>query len=68
MNDQLHCGYICTAAFLAFSGQLRTPCAEDFHKRGRGEEREKGEQGERERESTMSAEDNDLNTTFRELG
>ena len=74
MNDQLHCGYICTAAFLAFSGQIRTPCAEDFHKRegeakrgregNRGRERER----ERERESIMSAEDNDLKTTFRELG
>ena len=34
MNDQLHCGHICAAAFLAFSGQLRTTSAEDFHKRG----------------------------------
>ena len=53
MNDQLHCGHICAAAFLAFSGQLRTTSAEDFHKRrGGGEERERGEQGggERERE------------------
>ena len=54
MNDQLHCGHICAAAFLAFSGQLRTTSAEDFHKRGRGgEERVGGEQGgkrERERE------------------
>ena len=71
MNDQLHCGHICAAAFLAFRGQLRTTSAEDFHKRGRGgwgEEREGGEQGGRERESIMSAEDNALNTTFRELG
>ena len=36
MDDQLHCGHICAAAFLAFSGQLRTTSAEDFHKRGRG--------------------------------
>ena len=35
---------------------------------GGGEERERGEQGERKRESTMSAEDNALNKTFRELG
>ena len=37
---------------------------------GGWEERERGEQGgrERERESIMSAEDNALNTTFRELG
>ena len=72
MNDQLHCGHICAAAFLAFSGQLRTTSAEDFHKRGGGVGRE-GERGtwgerERERESIMSAEDNALNTTFRELG
>ena len=71
MNDQLHCGHICAAAFLAFSGQLRTTSAEDFHKRGggggkRGREGNRG--GERERESIMSAEDNALNTTFRELG
>ena len=45
MNDQLHCGHICAAAFLAFGGQLRTTSAEDFHKRERG-----GERGERERE------------------
>ena len=48
------------AAFLAFGGQLRTTSAEDFHKRGGGEEgeregrereRERGrERGERERE------------------
>ena len=69
MNDQLHCGHICAAAFLAFSGQLRTTSAEDFHKRGGGEERgERRTGGERERESIMSAEDNALNTTFRELG
>ena len=93
MNDQLHCGHICTAAFLAFSGQLRTTSAEDKRKRrgwvergtGRDRERERerererggeGEQGERERgereregerERIMSAEDNALNTTFREL-
>ena len=60
MNDQLHCGHICAAAFLAFSGQLRTTSAEDFHKRRGGEERK--------RESTMSAEDNALNKTLRELG
>ena len=52
MNDQLHCGHICAAAFLAFSGQLRTTSAEDFHKRGggggkRGREGNRG--GERER-------------------
>ena len=68
MNDQLHCGHICAAAFLAFSGQLRTTSAEDFHKRGgvgkRGREGNRGG----ERESIMSAEDNALNTTFRELG
>ena len=58
MNDQLHCGHICTAVFLAFSVQLRTTGAQDFHKRER----------EREREIIISAEDNDLNTTFRELG
>ena len=52
MNDQLHCGHICAAAFLAFSGQLRTTSTEDFHKGGGGgwEERERGEQGGRERE------------------
>ena len=44
-----------------FSGQLRTMSAEDFHKR-------KGGGGERKGESTMSAEDNALNKTFRELG
>ena len=42
MNDQLHCGHICAAAFLAFSGQLRTTSAEDFHKRERRGERGKG--------------------------
>ena len=94
MNDQLHCGHICAAAFLAFSGQLRTTGAEDFHKRERGwggeggGERERGGVGgrerdrdrdrdrdwerererERERETIMSAEDNALNTTFKELG
>ena len=62
MNDQLHCGHICAAAFLAFSGQLRTTSAEDFHKRERRGERGKGvergretgtggeREGERERE------------------
>ena len=53
MNDQLHCGHICAAAFLAFSGQLRTTSAEDFHKReegGVGREGERGTGGERERE------------------
>ena len=70
MNDQLHCGHICAAVFLAFSGQLRTTGAEDFHEMGRdgdgggGRERER----EREREIIMSAEDNALKTTFRELG
>ena len=42
MNDQLHCGHICAAAFLTFSGQLRTTSAEDFHKRERGGERGTG--------------------------
>ena len=60
MNDQLHCGHICATAFLTFGGQLRTTSAGDFHER----ERER----ERERESIMSAEDNTLKTTFRELG
>ena len=71
MNDQLHCGHICAVAFLAFSGQLRTTSAEDFHKRGGGwggREGERGIGGERERETIMSAEDNALNKTFRELG
>ena len=69
MNDQLHCGHICAVVFLVFSGQLRTTSAEDFHKRRGGEERERGGQGggERKRESTISAEDNALNKTFREL-
>ena len=70
MNDQLHCGHICDAAFLVFSGQLRTTSAEDFHKRRgggkRGREGNRG--GERKGESTMSAEDNALNKTLRELG
>ena len=39
MNKQLRCEHICAAAFLAFSGQLRTTGAEDFHKRERGGER-----------------------------
>ena len=82
MNDQLHCGHICAAAFLTFSGQLRTTSAEDFHKREREREREGtggqgGKKRERERErerggggreTIMSAEDNALNTTFRDLG
>ena len=72
MNDQLHCGHICAVAFLAFSGQLRTTSAEDFHKRGGGGAEKRGREGnrrgERKRESTMSAEDNALNKTFRELG
>ena len=74
MNDQLHCGHICTAAFLTFSGQLRTTSAEDFHKRKRrgwgerGTGRDRERERERERESIMSVEDNALNTTFRELG
>ena len=51
MNDQLPCGHICAAAFLAFNGQQRTTSAEDFHKGGGGwEERERGEQGGGERE------------------
>ena len=45
MNKQLRCEHICAAAFLAFSGQLRTTGAEDFHKR----ERERGREGEGER-------------------
>ena len=99
MNDQLHCGHICAAAFLTFSGQLRTTSAEDFHKReregGGGEREREGRERERERErgrerggtggqggkkrerererggggeTIMSAEDNALNTTFRDLG
>ena len=58
MNDQLHCGHICAAAFLAFSGQLRTTSAEDFHKRGGGGVGRDGERGtggrEREREHNVS--------------
>ena len=52
MNDQLHCGHICAAAFLAFSGQLRTTSAEDFHNGGGGvgREGERGTGGEREEE------------------
>ena len=46
MNKQLRCEHICAAAFLAFSGQLRTTGAEDFHKRERGGER-KGRERER---------------------
>ena len=60
MNDQLHCGHICAAAFLAFSegGQ---------GDRGAKRERER-ERGGGKRETIMSAEDNALNTTFRDLG
>ena len=69
MNDQLHCGHICDAVFLVFSGQLRTTSAEDFHKRRGGKRGREGNRGgERKRESTMSSEDNALNKTFRELG
>ena len=51
MNDQLRCGHICAAAFLAFSGKLRTTDAEDFHKRERGgTEGDRGKERERERE------------------
>ena len=66
MNKQLRCEHICAAAFLAFSGQLRTTGAEDFHKRERGGERgregKRGERGgregrERETETIMSAEE-----------
>ena len=53
MNDQLHCGHICAAVFLVFSGQLRTTSAEDFHKRRgegkRGREGNRGGECERER-------------------
>ena len=58
MNKQLRCEHICAAAFLAFSGQLRTTGAEDFHKRERGGERGTGGGGrERETETIMSAEE-----------
>ena len=62
MNKQLRCEHICAAAFLAFSGQLRTTGAEDFHKRERGGERGRegngwGGGGERETETIMSAEE-----------
>ena len=61
MNKQLRCEHICAAAFLAFSGQLRTTGAEDFHKREREGERggERGTGGgrERETETIMSAEE-----------
>ena len=61
MNKQLRCEHICAAAFLAFSGQLRTTGAEDFHKRERGGERGMGGGwggGERARDETiMSAEE-----------
>ena len=52
MNKQLRCEHICAAAFLAFSGQLRTTGAEDFHKREREGERGEGggEGGERARD------------------
>ena len=60
INDQLHCGHICAATFLAFSGQLRTTGAEDFYKRERGGERGgqgRGErEGERERERERETE------------
>ena len=45
MNKQLRCEHICAAAFLAFSGQLRTTGAEDFHKRERGGGGERGREG-----------------------
>ena len=59
MNDQLHCGHICAAVFLAFSGQLRTTGAEDFHERGRdgdggGVEREREREREREGDHNIS--------------
>ena len=54
MNKQLRCEHICAAAFLAFSGQLRTTGAEDFHKRERGGERGGG--GERGREGNGGGE------------
>ena len=63
MNKQLRCEHICAAAFLAFSGQLRTTGAKDFHKRERGGERGRegnggGREGrERETETIMSAEE-----------
>ena len=63
MNKQLRCEQICAAAFLAFSGQLRTTGAEDFRKReregGRGGGGERGTGGgrERETETIMSAEE-----------
>ena len=61
MNKQLRCEHICAAAFLAFSGQLRTTGAEDFHKRERRGERGTGGGGggggERETETIMSAEE-----------
>ena len=47
MIDQLHCGHICAVAFLAFSGQLRTTSAEDFHKRGGGVGGKRGSEGNR---------------------
>ena len=54
MNKQLRCEHICAATFLAFSGQLRTTGAEDFHKRERGREGERG--GERGREGKRGEE------------
>ena len=60
MNKQLRCEHISAAAFLAFSGQLRTTGAEDFHKRERGGERGREGNGggrERETETIMSAEE-----------
>ena len=47
MNKQLRCEHIGAAAFLAFSGQLRTTGAEDFHERERGGERGRGREGKR---------------------
>ena len=47
MNKQLRCEHICAAAFLAFSGQLRTTGTEDFLKRERGGEGEREGGGER---------------------
>ena len=74
MNDQLHCGHICAAAFLTFSGQLRTTSAEDFHKRERERERERerggtggqgGKKRERERERERGGGERDHNVSRR---
>ena len=70
MNDQLHCGHICAAAFLTFSGQLRTTSAEDFHKREREREREGtgglgGKKRERERERERGGGERDHNVSRR---